>query len=411
MRHGGAPTAASRFNSYAELMNGFQELSAAAVNRGGAGLDTVRFAHALSPAHRSLLGQVQAVLVQAQERGEASRIKAAAAWPALAARLQTAVAEAERLHLSGSVLAAVVDDIAILGRTYVHARQGKAEPEVETPDDYADTIQAMQGLLNTFARMGEPSAGMIREEVAGRKDATVSQAVRDANTRQRDALAAVHFGSHLNRRHAAVLGTLRTALLDARSESPGSAARAVARWQAIQGELRHVLGRAPDFVNGDIGLIQQTFEATGEALSGHYAAVHGENLRTALTKERPPEQARTERAMAEAMGPTAAKALAEARVLEDFGFALNVLEHQLTPSPDHAGEWILTSGSTVIRVRGDQVESLRASAGTALKSFMASLTNLVSSRSSLMASTASRSLAARSGCSAMTPSIVPVDSR
>ena len=105
--------------------------------------------------------------------------------------------------------------------------------------------------------------------------------------------------------------------------------------------------------------------------------MHQDNLRVALTKERAKEQVKTDKTMGEAMGPSVAKAMKEARVLEDFQHALTVLEQHLAPSPAHAGEWVLTSGGTVIRVRGDQVESLRGTAGAALKRFMADITTVM----------------------------------
>ena len=368
---------ASPFNSYVDLLNGFQELAAAAINRGGAGLDTVRFGRDLSPSHRYLLARVRAVLIQAQEQDKDARVQAAAAWPALAAKLQVAVSEARRLQLPGEPLANVIDQIAMVSRKYVHSRRGKADPEVETPEDYADTVMGMQELLAVFSMMGESGQGLIREEVPNRKDAAVSLAILEVNARQRAALAAVKFGSHLNRRHAKVLDTLRKALILARTEAPGSAYRAVALWRSIQGEMQHVLRRAPNYVDGDIGPAIRAFGATGEVLARHYAAVHQDNLRVALTKERGKEQVKTDKMMGEAMGPSVAKAMKEARVLDDFQHALTVLEQHLTPSPAHAGEWVLTSGGTVIRVRGDQVESLRGTAGAALKRFMADITTVM----------------------------------
>ena len=368
---------ASPFNSYVDLLNGFQELAAAAINRGGAGLDTVRFGRDLSPSHRYLLARVRAVLIQAQEQDKDARVQAAAAWPALAAKLQVAVSEARRLQLPGEPLANVIDQIAMVSRKYVHSRRGKADPEVETPEDYADTVMGMQELLAVFSMMGESGQGLIREEVPNRKDAAVSLAILEVNARQRAALAAVKFGSHLNRRHAKVLDTLRKALILARTEAPGSAYRAEALWRSIQGEMQHVLRRAPNYVDGDIGPAIRAFGATGEVLARHYAAVHQDNLRVALTKERAKEQVKTDKTMGEAMGPSVAKAMKEARVLEDFQHALTVLEQHLAPSPAHAGEWVLTSGGTVIRVRGDQVESLRGTAGAALKRFMADITTVM----------------------------------
>jgi hypothetical protein len=362
----------SSFNSYADLFNAFQDLAAAAINRGGAGLDTVRFGRDLSPTHRSLLWRVRTVLIQAQERDRDVRVQAAAAWPALATKLLAAVEEARRLQLPAGPLAAVTDQVALLGRKYVHARRGKTEPELETSHDYADTVRGMNEVLWVFARMGEPGPGLVREEVPNRKDAVVSAAVREGYARQRAALMAVQFGGHLNKRHVRLLETLRTALILARSEAAGSAYRALTRWRSIQGELEYVLMRAPNF-EVDLGPLQAAITDTAAVLANHYAQVHQDNLGVALTKERPREQAKAERMVAKSMGPRVAGAMRESRVIEDFRHALTVIEQHITPSPNRPGEWILTSGNTVIRIREDQVVSLRATAATQLKNYMAGL--------------------------------------
>src|SRR5262249_40684473 len=145
----------------------------------------------------------------------------------------------------------------------------------------------------------------------------------------------------------------------------------------IQAEIGHVLKRAPIYVEGDISSTQQAVAKAGEVIARHYAVVHSESLRVALTKERSAEQQKSDKMIAEAMGPAVAKSMREARVLDDFSYALTILEQHLVPSPDNPGEWILTSGGQVIRVRGDQVESIRANAAAALKRFMADIVTVM----------------------------------
>jgi Domain of unknown function (DUF4157) len=371
---GGPKAVSSSFNSYVDLFNGFQDLAAAAINRGGAGLDSARFGGDLSASHRSLLSRVRTVLIQAQEQNKEQRLAAAAAWPGLAAKLQAAVTEATNLQFPGQVLAAVTDDIAMLGRKYVHARTGNAEPEVESFEDYADAVHEMNELLWIFGRMGEAGEGLIREEVPNRKEVVIPSAVLELNTKQRAALEKVEFGNRLNARHAKVLNTLRDALLLARSEAPGSAYKALTLWRSIHGDLQHVLARAPIYqVEFDVSGVQREVDSTDQVLESHYAAVHQENVGVALTKPRTPDEVKAERATTKAAGPAVAAGMKEAHAVEDFRYALDIIENHLTPSTDWPGEWILTSGGTVIRVRTDQVQALHATVAKELRTYMAQL--------------------------------------
>jgi uncharacterized protein DUF4157 len=369
-----AKGSSNSFNSYADLFNGFQDLAAAAINRGGAGLDSTHFGGDLSVSHRALLSRVRAVLIQAQEKAKEKRSAAAAAWPALAASLQKAVTEATRLHLSGEVLAAVTDDIAMLGRKYVHARAGIGEPEVESFEDYADAVNGMNDLLWIFGQMNEAGEGLIREEVPNRKEVVISSAVLESNAKQRASLEKVEFGNRLNARHAKVLKTLRSALLLARSEAPGSAYKALTLWRSIHGDLQHVLARAPVYqLEVDVNGIQREVDSAARVLESHYAAVHQENVGVALTKPRSQEEVKAERATAKAVGPAMAAGMKEAHAVEDFRYALDIIQNHLTPSTDRPGEWILKSGDTVIRVRTDQVQALHATVTKELKTYMAQL--------------------------------------
>ena len=222
------------FNSYVDLFNGFQDLAAAALSRGGAGLDSARFGNDLSRLHRRLLWRVRTVLIQAQVQDKDQRLAAAAAWPDLAAKLLAAVAEAARLQFPGPGPRGRYRRHCI-ARQAVRPRAGRAksEPEVESVEDYADAVRGMNDLLWIFGQLEEGGQGLIREEAPNRKEIEVSGAVLETNAKQRAALAKVQFGGRLNARHAKVLNTLRTALLLARSEAPGSAYKALALWNSI----------------------------------------------------------------------------------------------------------------------------------------------------------------------------------
>jgi len=365
--------AQSAFDSYADLFNGFQELAADATNRGGAGLDSARLGSDLSAAHRALLSRVRTVLIEAQERDMAQQAAAAAAWPALAAKLLDAVAEGRRLHLSGEVMAAVTDDIAILGREYVHAKAGKTEPEVESVGDYADSVNGMNDLLWIFRGVAEGSDGLLREQVPGRKDQELSSGILGLNAEQRAALGKVTFGKRLNARHAKMLDALRAALLLARSEAPGSAYKALVLWKSIEGDLKHVLARAQAFdLTIDAG-IPAEFETAAKLLAAHYEAVHRENVGVALTKPRTAEAAKAERQIAKAAPPAFSAVMKEAHAVEDFQYAVTTVEQHLAPSKDNPSEWILTSGDTVIRVRADQALALHVVVAEQLRNYMGQL--------------------------------------
>ncbi len=365
----------SSLNSYIDLFNGFQDLATDAINRGGVGLDTAQahFGGDLSATHRGLLKRVQFVLIEAQD-DQAKRLDAAQAWPGLAAQLQEAVSEARRWPSLGSELAAVIDDIGMLSRSYVHAKAGKAEPEAETFGDYADSVSGMNDLLYIFGRMGESGDGLQREQVAGRNEVETSRGVQSANAHQRAELAKVKFGARLNARHAKVLDTLRTALLLARSEEPGSGYKALQLWRSIEGDLEHVLQRAPTYqVEFDVAGVEAEVKSAAEALAVHYAAVHRESVGVALTKPRTQQEVKAEREVAKAAGPVFGGVLKEKHVVDDFRYALGIIEQHLTPSKDHPGEYVLTSGPTVIRVRADQADALHATVAKELKTYMAQL--------------------------------------
>ncbi len=359
-------------NSYIDLVNAFQDLAAAAVNKGGVGLSTVKFGPDLTRVHRSLLWQVRTTLIQAADKDHEVRVKAGWYWPTLARKVLGVVEEARHAQLPGGPLAAVTEQVAMLNRKFGKGRPGKADPEVETAEDYVDAVNAANGLLWEFSRMGEAGAGIIREEVPGRKDILVSQGVLDLNAKQRAALNGVKFGSDLNKRRRKVMDTLRKALLLARSEAPGSAYRAQVLYRSIQGDLQYMAVRAPTY-DVDTTYLKGAVPKTAEALATHYSWVHQDNIRHALTKERSKEEVKTEQAIKKVGGKGAEVALKQMRAVQDLQRAIEVIERSLAPSPDRPGEWILTSGQTVIRVQADQALALRSTAATQLKGFMAQL--------------------------------------
>ena len=367
------PGSSSQFASYAELVNDFQELAAAALNNHGVGLGAVKFGHDLNPQHRRLLNQVRAVLVDRTQKEPAAHRAAAAAWPSLAAKLVKAVDEARALRLSPKPLAAMTDDIALIGRVYLEAKAGKSEPEVESFEDYKDAYNAMNDMLWAYKQgQGEAGDGIIREEVPSRKDIAVSSSIIKSNAEVRANITKVQLGSHLNARHRKLLESLRSALIAARSEKAGSAYLALARWRSIHDDLEHILERAQSMAEIDTSQLRAVFVTVGERLPVHYAAVHQENLVKALTKERPREQESIDRTIS-AMGPTAAAAIEESNVVQDFKYALGVIESHVSPSPDRPNEYILTSGGTVMRIRADQALHLKEAARVQVKAYMASI--------------------------------------
>ena len=180
-------------------------------------------------------------------------------------RLRASVEEARKLGVRGAVIAAVVDDIAAVGEVYLQVRV-KGASEVESGEDYADTLHAIRDLLNVFEGAPEGSLGTVREEVQGRPDAVVNSATREVNEHQRRDLRAVKLGGNLLERHRALVEKLRVAMILARSEAPGSAYKALMLWRSIKSELQHVTARAPAFVGGDVDDLARGLENFGGLL-------------------------------------------------------------------------------------------------------------------------------------------------
>ena len=117
-------------------------------------------------------------------------------------------------------------------------RHAPAQPE--TPEDYTDLLYGINHLRNA---------------------AFVNQGNHEA---QLKALGAVEFGEHLTPRHRSMLVNLRTALILAYSSAPGSHQQGLALWTSIEGDFSFAMRRAPEFVDGDIGAVQQDLNDLSE---------------------------------------------------------------------------------------------------------------------------------------------------
>jgi hypothetical protein len=360
------------FNSYAGVVNAFHHMTMAAINDNGVGLGLVKFDRDLFPEHRRLLDQVRSVLVGQTKKESGARRAAAAAWPGLAARMLKAVDQARPLGLMPTMLAAVTDDVALIGRVYLKAKPAANEPEEVTYKGLNDAVDAVNDLVWAFHKGGEAGPGIVQEQVPSRKDIVIPKSVLDGNLQARTELAQVQLGSHLTARHRKVLERLRAALTAARSETAGSAWVGLQQFRAIRGEIDYILGGANLQQAVEHTELRSRFNEIEGKLAAHYAAVHQENLARALTKERPAGQDEIDKSFG-AMHPKLAARIKESRVIDDFKYALGVIENHLTQSPVRTNEWILTSGGTVIRIRPDQAAGLREAAKTQVKAYMASI--------------------------------------
>ena len=221
-----------------------------------------------------------------------------------------------------------------------------------------------------FESTHEGSLGLLREEVKGRPDAGISMATQEINARQRTQLQAVKMGERLLTRHRAVLEKLRQSMLFARSETPGSAYKALTLWNSIKSELGRVMTRAPTFVEGDVGDLARGLQNYGVLLAKHYELVHVETIATALKAQPKPGEAEAERMLAKVGGDRAVAHLHETRMFDQFRYELEIIEHGLTHVPGRPGEWLLTSGPVQVRIRDDEAARLRATAAQQLKEYM-----------------------------------------
>lgn len=264
-----APAQGENRDDYVDLLNGFEDLAIAADSPGGRGLHDVRFGRDLSAAHHDLLEQVQTALILAREHSPESRRHAIAMWPPLENRLRAALSDAGHLGIPTDQLAAIADNLSLVSEKYIHApRHGPSQ--AENPDDYVDLITGIETLER-----------VVGQEDLDKRDGIVPLDIQETNEKQRIALGNAQFGEHLSKRHRELLENLRAALILARTETPGSARAALSQWQSIQGELRHVWQRAPQFVNEDVGAIQKELDGIGEQLirGGVYSEAHNEALK------------------------------------------------------------------------------------------------------------------------------------
>jgi hypothetical protein len=334
-----APVQAGAFEDYADFLDGFQELAVAAINKGGRTLDTVRLGGRLSQAHRRSLEQIRSALILAQEPSPESRRTAIARWPALEANLHNALADARRAGVSDKSLAAVADTIALVGEKYIRVpRRGPSQ--VESAEGYTDLFTGLQALIAAVSKGG-----------IDKRHAVIPLNIAQINKDQRAELRGVKFGGQLTRRHRALLEKLRTALIYARTETRGSARKALAEWQDVQGQLQHVFERASTFVEGDTRTIQSHLRRVGAELiwGGVYAEAHNEarkqvdlqppNLAYQVEKfKRAAEEVKTARELAgkvgEATGETILDKAFEAKGIE--GVAGDILK--LVESPGDIAE-------------------------------------------------------------------------
>lgn len=138
----------------------------------------------------------------------------------------------------------------------------------ESPDDYADLLTGIVHLLS-----------VVREETVDKTDTVVPLNIAETNAKQQSELTGVHFGSHLSKPHKALLEKVRTAFVQARTQ--GSERSAATLWDSIQPDLQQVMARAPKYVNGDVGAIQQNLSQVGAQLihGGAYSAAHNDAVK------------------------------------------------------------------------------------------------------------------------------------
>lgn len=253
---------------FVDLINGFQDLAASAVNEGGRTLYGVTFGPDLSPEHRRLLDRMRRVLIKSISTTDATRGAARAEWPKLASTLEAELAKAKGAGIRASHIALVLDNLALVGEKHVKVRIA-GPSERESAETYTDLMNGIRGLLEIANR-----------EWTDKRSGVVALNVEAVGERQRAALMSYKLGPNLSRRHRQLLESLRGSLILARTTAPGSARQAKAKWLAIQGDLRHVFERAPNFVVGDVAAIQADLTTLGRELihGGAYSEAHQEAL-------------------------------------------------------------------------------------------------------------------------------------
>lgn len=240
---------AAQHKDYVALLDGFQDLAVAAIDKHGKTLDTVHLGTGMSAPHHVLLEQVRRVLILAQEASADSRATAVAQWPGLATKLQKSLGEAKQAGVAYEEIATVADIIPLVGENYVKVRHA-GPAEAESFEDYRDLITGMQLLLDAV-RDVDKSHGLTFSSTP------------ELNRQHQEALKAVSFGAHLSRRHLDLLSNLRSALLWANVGERSQASAALNLWQAIQGDLQHVFRRAGNYLENDLGPIQKDWNRVG----------------------------------------------------------------------------------------------------------------------------------------------------
>src|SRR5262249_50689390 len=148
-----------------------------------------------------------------------ARQSAAADWRHVSKKLKESVDEARKLKIRGDVIAAVTDDIAIIGEKYLNVPV-KGPSEVESTEDYKETLLAIESILYAFSynQPGDEILDGPHAAVQGRPDAAIPETTRFAYAQVRRGVQSVKLGEHMLERHRALVENLRQAMLLARSE-------------------------------------------------------------------------------------------------------------------------------------------------------------------------------------------------
>jgi hypothetical protein len=216
LTHSDQGSKVSDADSYSSLFNGFNALVKSAITDEGRTLDSLHFDGELHAADRTLLEQIRQVFIEAQA-GTDDRRKAAVAWSSIEAKLHQAVAKARGLGVSVDFLDSVEDNIALAAEAYVKATH-KGPAQVESNKDYEEFARGVEAMLNALDAGSKPDS--------------------------------IQFGPDVSDRHRQLLEALRQVFILVRTE--GRAHDAVAAWNKILADLRHVFERAEFFNPGSI---------------------------------------------------------------------------------------------------------------------------------------------------------------
>ncbi|HET6875017.1 MAG TPA: hypothetical protein VFH70_09575 [Acidimicrobiales bacterium] len=207
------------------LLDGFASLLVSAVDDKGRTLETVKFDDAVDASGRHLLERVRHVFIEAQSNRE-DRQKAAAAWPALEAELHKATAAARKAGVAAAEVDRAEDNIANAADGYIHVHR-KGPLQIETVEGYNELLNGLADLVDV----------VYGDDLGERRG--IGQDADEA--KQRAALTAVKFGTHLPQRHRDLLERLRHIFVLA--NTPGHGHEAVADWDAWFGDVNYVFKR------------------------------------------------------------------------------------------------------------------------------------------------------------------------